>query len=444
MYILAFYLFQSVYSGAMLAIDCRYSAFSGIVTDVTVGGEPLRVQIDFNTPFSRFTADDICPPFVAQCYNRDHARQLTEEEDFLQMRHDDSGRIGGFQMSDELRIGTDFGISRFPFLFTTSILSDSVAGFETAGSIGASKRSQLFQGRIMTVEDTNTGFRMVEVFEDQGIPNARTVRVDSLFEGWVFAGAFASTREDRGFLVPFTAIHFDPAVQDLILPVNFKVSFISNFPTRIEERADGMYIPCTGDEQERIGFALAYKDLIVLEWDQLIVSPEVRSESDDLCLSRIKFSPDKWHMSIGRILTRSVLKIVLDYKKGMIGFGSTDVTRVAFRQPLSLIPVFEYPTIESDRIQFPWLDNLNGLVLFFIASPRLRYPRTTLNRHLGSLFVSSKTIQPPKTFGINLSRRILETLSSVCLRIGEWYGTLMEPDPSLFRSQLHRCWLKSH
>lgn len=50
-------------------IEAERSAFSGLVTNVQVGGQPVRVGLDFSRKTSFLHSPEICPAFVGPCYD---------------------------------------------------------------------------------------------------------------------------------------------------------------------------------------------------------------------------------------------------------------------------------------------------------------------------------------------------------------------------------------
>jgi hypothetical protein len=215
---------------ASMVLEGRYSAFSGIVTALSVEGQEVPVQLDFTVPSSRLIAKGICPPFIESCFDIDKCNDCEYVD--CRLTHDETGLNSGYVIA----------FSKFRFLYTTRVSCYTPTGFESAGSVGASRRSELFRNKIMVIEDAHYGsgsFRMTEIGRMQGIPESRIVKIAQLYEAWVFEAAIVSSQDK--FLTQISAVNYDPAVPDLVVPENLKNLIVSNFPVAIEEREDGIY-----------------------------------------------------------------------------------------------------------------------------------------------------------------------------------------------------------
>jgi hypothetical protein len=357
-------LFITLSEGLLFDIEGRYTAFSGIVTKIELGGQSVTVQLDFSEPISYIIPKDICPAFVDNCFDSRLSPGFREDTTPRVMK---GGNMMGIEASDSLIVGTRLSFHpRFRFTYVTDIFCDSPKGFEAAGSIGASTRAALFVNKVVELKDIGSRFSMKELHEHVVNPT-RTITVPKVHEGWMFPAALATEGEDINLLVPLNLVQYDPSEEFLVVPEAMRESFLENFPLVFSQSEEGQIrIPCKPTENaNELRLMLDTGDYIELQHDQLVIPPV----SEELCVSRIKFSTETLHVVIGRILTRSVSGVVLDYARGLITFGPNEDSKLPFAESSPLIPVFAYPEMEEDRIVLPWIteaDKKDGLVAFRI------------------------------------------------------------------------------
>jgi hypothetical protein len=152
-----------------------------------------------------------------------------------------------------------------------------------------------------------------------------------------------------------------------------------------------VYISCPGSfsAEKLLQFQLESGERVAVNLDQLIV--HYRGGSD-MCKSRIRFAPRISHVIVGRVLTRSVARIVLNYRNSIIGFGLDDDLRGPFLDGEALIPVFSFPVVENNRITFPFSSN-EGLVLFK-TQPKIQV-NSDNTQSTKWIFVRTKSLEEP-------------------------------------------------
>ena len=363
-----------------LYMEGVYSAFSGIVAKVEVGSPPQLLQVSLS--FSEDTHSVLfnpryCPPFVGGCFQLENSNSV---------RGESVENIGDYV--DTLTLGR-LHFREFPFFISNQARGVSLDFRETVGIVGMGKMAKDFSLSISetvnALADDNVVIQMVVPQEDRGIvfqtlPGTRS---------WILDTGMSI----QGHQVPssmFNGIQFDAGEQGLVFPIQLEpfVRFAlggSQFVwenSQVSANCQSVISVVLGDLS--IPSQILFKQGTL--WSQLV------GNSDQICETRIKISPHATSIVIGRLLTRSVGSVVLNYSARTIRIVpyTRNVVLNSYYDPLPLVDVYEAPIIETrmgvDALIFPRetrLDWTNGFLLLNNLPRLFRLP----NGHFANGFL---------------------------------------------------------
>lgn len=354
-----------------------HSAFSGIVTEISVGNpsQPLRVSLNFDSDMITLYQERSCAAFVEPC-------------------HDPSASSTTFSQGIDyftLENGGSFGF--LPFEQMRTVRSSSRYS-EVGGWIGASRNSPLFQSKALRIQEV--GHRLVEVTEvpPDSPPEHLEIRLPALAEsrGW----NFASQVRLQGQLLPnLDSVKYDPGEENVILPHNLKPLIEDLFGLGHSVMNDRLLIPC--ETSVEFEFMLVHPGITFGLGSSIFIVPDIHPV-DDLCVTRIRFdSSSSSKMVIGRILTRTVGDVTLNYKHGFIGFSVFRSDSQQFPSSPAMIPVYHLPRVAGSRVVLQPIQSPNdyqyGVILVSWTERKVRFHSI---RGIGYLFIriSSPPLPP--------------------------------------------------
>ena len=342
---------------AKLELEGRYSVFSGIVVDAELGGQRLRVALDFNSRYSTFHSESTCPMFVDSCYDGS-----TAQIDRGHVWSVHGGREQGNPAVDTLTIGGS-EMKNFRFILRSKWNPMYMEFIEVGGVVGMRRNTHFLRNRVLSIRDTSCtsfGFELKALKNTLHPPLLDSFRfVPTVDDAWAFRASFSSGDAE---IVSDAMVKYDPGMESLIIPLRYKERFLDSLPMFYEEDREGnLYLVCYPGALN-LAFSSPSTGLIRIASDQLF-DRTTPSPYTILCKTRIVFREEDV-IVIGRILTRSTSRIILDYREGRIGFGRFDDSRIPFENAHALVPLFSDPVVSNGRISFAWSDSKQrGLVL---------------------------------------------------------------------------------
>ena len=382
---------------AVAGKDAEYSAYSGLVTTVSVGepAQAVKMSLDFLGPESFLYPKAACPPFVSECF--DQSLSETFQPDLGYSGH----HFGGFLASDKF---TFEGLRKvLPVIVMLHRLPNSSSMSEVGGSLSLAPSSPLMAWKQLVISQTSlpfSGSASVTI-----LPRGETV------EGGLY---FLSTSHNR-WQIPATLkslydvewavdLVLDLSEQDVLLPSWLKRDFLASLsPGRFDVRENArLFVSCSlfgtprhllslgiefGGERIRVPAAslLFPNDLSI----PIILTHDTQER---LCPTRIRFTWSEF-VVIGRQLLAAVSKVVLDYKARsvrIIGLGEEELRRSWTQVPMqtkALVPVFTEPVVrvseDNPLVVFLPASRSEGLVLINTLTPNelgllvWRFVRTT-------------------------------------------------------------------
>jgi hypothetical protein len=308
----------------LLASFGEYSAFSGIVCYVELGepAQEIKLGLDFSSTVTGvFSNHNGCPPFVGPCFDAAISTQSVE---------DTSIRI------NEVNLG------RVHLQYISSRNSVS----EVAGFLGASPHSPIFAGKYIRLEEissSSAGPLFSEIQRDRLPPRESVHRVVTGSTKWTIQGTlrFGRSRDTRIELV-----EFNPNEEDLVLPSSYEqmvLSLAAGGQLTIDS-SNRLAGPCSDPALSvELILGLPMNARVTVNSDALI-----KDRDSDRCKFRIRFKRNirESAVRIGRLLTRSVGRLTLDYRNKAIRISDLE-SRVAnvlsghFESMRPLVPVFE-------------------------------------------------------------------------------------------------------
>jgi hypothetical protein len=342
------------------SLALEFSSLSGVVTRAVIGVQDhLYVALDFTTSESKMYSPKTCPPFLTGCY--DPKRSAF----FIQRANKPGGPqrniINRSKGRDSIRVGSialpDFAFS----IWQREKQLTSPQYRDVHGVLGAGRSSVLFSNRIMEFYEQESPNEDKPVMRDVGSidsPKLRSVVFTPSvgMERWVFQGSLKIGETE--IIGPESELEINPSVADIVFPVSIRDAVIDAL-----QESGKAYI----DEWGRLRTCGSISITVTPQWspwmilalkaDQ-IVRKDLSNTEDRTChLSWVRFSGTVGRVTLGRPFTRSVGRIVFDYKEGQIGFDTRpETTRpsTGFSLPPARIPIFSLPRLsETGFIDFP-------------------------------------------------------------------------------------------
>jgi hypothetical protein len=310
---------------ADLTLNGVFSGFSGIVAEGSLGNPPQRIRLgfDFTSDSSTlFTPGRGCPPYVGACFDPSAST-------------DPPG-------ATSVRIGLTH-LGTMGFNFADSVVRGTPS--EVAGFLGAGPDSSVFAGRILAINDFSDtalgGPRIAEIHES-GLQGAATVLTVPGASSWTVPGVVWFRYNP---LTNVERIEYDPSEHDLVLSDVHRQLIMLRVGTPVAVNSEGRLVgPCSD-------FSLNVHILFGGSNDRIAIPSAMFLHEVQVvgCSYRIRFdrSLPASVIVVGRILTKSVVQLHLDYSRKAIRYNwynpMSIFQRRPFRSPTPLVPVFNQP-----------------------------------------------------------------------------------------------------
>jgi hypothetical protein len=333
-----------------------YSAISGMVATVSIGTPPQEIQVAFDSgsPYSFLFSQETCPPFVSRCYDSSQSTTFTSRG-IRSTLSDNNGVISGTISTDSVGQFTSF-----TFTLAESVSPTSARFRDVAGVIGMGKDSEYFRDSLIAVGESSV--RRIEP-EQVKLESLISLQTDSSDKMWICSSVVSfNTLRILG-----SKFRFDPGESDVLIPAKKWDSVISatkdisasvDWEGRLVVRCD--LIPA---------FHVSYPSgqsigLLRIPPSLLVVEKRAAGQADrQQCTTRFRFVEVLEHVVIGRVLTRRVGEIILNFQDDNLYFlpsrkaESGRRLQRSFRSPIPLIPIFDLNFIVTgeNTIRFPVL-----------------------------------------------------------------------------------------
>jgi len=311
-------------------ISGKHSAFSGIVSEVSLGGPAkLPVSIDFSSSRSYMYGRSACPPSVFPCYDSSTSETFQHE--------------GGLA-SDRLTVG-DFVLDDFKFSIVAQSRVPSVNDREVAGVLGFSRRSQIMASRSIALMEQGGCFESLLIQAASAIEPTSTA-VDFPFAHSISNWVILAVISINGKYCPYcdnVPVLFDPSEQGILFPRSMEAFVRSALGKSGYISGDNyMFADC----EQSIPISLqSYAQKISLASNLF----RFESSGRGICKTNLRVSNAETPIVIGRMLTRSVSAVILDssseYLKIIPFTEPKAVPR--FYAPIPLAPVYELPFVDT-------------------------------------------------------------------------------------------------
>ena len=361
-------------------VQAGYSAFSGLVADVTVGtpGQSLPLSLDFHKAETYLYTHESLPPFVREAYSL--SLSSTPRTGAQIMFFDGETDWGPILMGYEF-ITFDGRRQSVPVNIVARRFATSTRLSEVAGVLGLGRNSAFMSGRSLLAY-RDTWLSPSKVMLAAGVTDrASDIIASSTSESeWRFRAelVFCPTFRWQGDVV------LDLSEQDLVLPLALRDSYLAAVSGVLSSDRSRVLVPCTryGRPRGRLSLVMTIlgsrKGVVKITTESLILPP--RQSDGSHCELRVRFAQTDL-VKIGRQLLESVARIELDYATGTIGLIHLIIDPALIRPPVPrgqpLIPILGDPTWDavSQTLSFPTVHNGEGLVLL---SDRLELRSGTL------------------------------------------------------------------
>jgi hypothetical protein len=338
-------------------LNVQYSSLSGVVGDFEVGIErrPVRMSLDFSgdpivSPFLHSQAN--CPSFVPSCYDLEASRSAVVMRGMISDRLLENEMIrSGFDIYETVFIGDEsFPKNHFFYLSSVSVRT---ALFRDAGGLVmfARRESSFTDNRVLVLKRrTNIdGFTI----QSSDSPSASAFPLMEGRSDWSFI-ANLSIRDT--LIAGNIGIIFDPAIQELSIPVSLKDSVLASWrlidPT-IEFNAFTGYV--AGDCDSKIAISIGTgtirnEQLFHPKWSSWRISS---ATGLTLCPFAVTFhSSEDETVRVGRQLVYSVEALVLDNIQGGIEIIPSGEIVVSSFPVRALVPIFRHPVVSRQANGF--------------------------------------------------------------------------------------------
>jgi hypothetical protein len=319
--------------------ELQYSVVSSLVTKARIGipAQELSIGLDFNGNDSvLFGHGEYCPAYVDHCFDPEQSTSWEE----------------GSPGSDSLEIGS-MSVSKVPLALVKS--SNTVRFRETAGSIAAGKQSSFFIGKRVTIKESSDTQTVVMTTQAHvgvvKLPSTDPVK-------WGFQAELVLQIEQIHIRFPASQVVFDPAIQNILIPRRFE-SFIP-VNLRSGDYRDGdisLRLACN-TVGNWVRFDLTGYAPVSIPSGQLLSL----ENQGGFCESRIYLSDDVEEITIGRLLTRSVEHVILDYQTSSLELSplqDTSKELSVFTSPVPLVHTFQNPPEvtrnQNGQLVYQWL-----------------------------------------------------------------------------------------
>jgi hypothetical protein len=298
-----------------------YSAFSGIIAPIAIGNPPKKIDagLDFNTdaPIALF-AGLACPPSqFGRCYDISASSSFDAGTDII--------GIGDLTVRATIEV-----VSRV-------IFKPSVAFSEVSGVVSAGINSELFNNLILSVRDVgeyHTGIMIEQVMEEPQIEPNRWIRTSTQYNGWVMRDTSLLL---NGALMSGIQIQYDPSVQDIELPRRLLSRF--RFDVAIDDVDQSLLISCT----DSLTIAIQPLGTEAIFFHSSLIRHRATS---GICRTRVRFR-DSDRIVVGRILTRSVDRVLLNYRDKTVGIVGRTGRQDWFEPIIPSVNLYDEPFVSS-------------------------------------------------------------------------------------------------
>lgn len=314
------------FSAPRLEFRAEYTAWSGPAAWLQIGseGQNIKVSLETTLPYSIVWKNSKCPAFISGgCY---------ESSESLLVK---GSSIHGTEIdicSERLIIGGDEWMD---FEFAHHLVGhlrdprNTMRGRDVAGMISLHWNSRTFSGMVLSIQD-DPNFPQVTVKElAEGEEESSAIQfapaVTDLPSGWIFGGGWTfkagifpgSFQQQETFL-------YDIGEPDIVIPQAEEDLFMRafSFPEStarlISKDSKGRWgIPCESISTIRVWLQISPLGSVLISSRRLAVNPG--GTSGTTCPLRIRSSINHLLPTVGRLLTRSVEKVVLDFKNSRLG-----------------------------------------------------------------------------------------------------------------------------
>jgi hypothetical protein len=321
-----------------LYLEGRYSAFSGIVADVRVGSprQLMRVSLNFNEEVSVMFRSTLCPPFVSHCFQCSQSTTC---------RTSDGIFVDKLVMGDET-------VSNFEFLVPEIRHQMSIDSMEVSGIVALSRTIAFAHNWKLALEEVERFYSDKILIQIDPEPERTGIIFQTIneFPDWIMQIGLSL----NGVEMPsatFTGVHYDPAEQDIVFPWTLRDLVVAALGESVLVSARGsVHADCFS----RIFIRLHDGESVVELSPQLLfsnpmMSTQVGEGPQRVCLTRIRFGdePETGAIVVGRLLTRSVQRVVLNYETRAVKMIPRNVANDlgAYADPVPLIDVFGDPVV---------------------------------------------------------------------------------------------------
>ena len=288
------YLILAFATSGTSSVSLKYSAFSGLISEVTVDSQSIPIAIDFFSERSGLYAVEDCPAFI-EC-----ARSKQPSDIFF----------GDFDIQGSIIKEIKPGNGCFMR--------------EVAGVLGFNRQSPILRGRtIISLSQSDVNGYFIELRSlHTTIPHDVTVPLLGSSD-WVFTANISF-----GSMPMESRIRLDPGLDYIRFPVRLKRYILSLFSgnARAVSSGDTTIITCrNGDPPNLPDITLQFGDGAAITIPASTLRyPLVSTLSDCEFPIRVKFSPRDGDIVIGRQLLASVKSVILDAANSRIGFVRND------------------------------------------------------------------------------------------------------------------------
>jgi hypothetical protein len=367
----------SVYPQPFVGLS-QYSAISGLVMDIEIGTpvQRIKVGLDFSSsvPIRVFPLTE-CPMFVGDCFI------AHQSSTFDTQSKSDIVRFGSV-VFDQVEITE---IERF------SQNQISAKYLEVAGLVGMGLNSPLMANRIFAVSESRFGVQIKELLDMDSyeIPDIERLVTVPLIgtDEWIL-NSHLVFGNNAVVDIQNAKIRFDPGVEDLYIPQGLQDEVLAALRVSgtVQVFNKRLVVKCNS---EPIKISIFIPTIgITIAFSPNVFVPAELSRTEPMCLTRIYFKREISNIIIGRILTRSVGNVFLNYRDNSLSLIPDGPGKYSsFDSTKPLVPVFRAPLHAdlSSGAEALFIDHVGSHreVGYFLVSQTIR--RLTFVRAKGTL-----------------------------------------------------------
>jgi hypothetical protein len=300
-----------------ISLSTEHSILSGPTVCISINSEVVRVGFDFMSPINRLWRNPAA---------------------FVEIGNSGSNEYSPIELTTEW-----VGFSKV--LSFTPHMRKPQDGRDVAGFIGASKGSELFVDRVLSLSlSDESEMEIKEILHVETVASLTILQSVSEMSMWNFLGSI-EFRQRSGIRM----LGFDPSSQKIQVPHRDLVALLAAEDGEIRfDDFSRVHVKCDSFTSEVTVHALSGGTTIALP-----VRIQTEQSEGEWCISNLVSSTESDGIILGRGILDSVSSVVLDYRSGIVGIVQrTSPVRRLPAPSRAFVPIFSAPLVGLDEVRF--------------------------------------------------------------------------------------------